>query len=137
MGEETKTRKNIPFKEGLFIRESNQVFLIGNRCEACGQIFYPPRPFCFNCFSEKMKTLKLGSKGKLYSFSTAYMPSLHFESPYTVGWIDIAEGIRVFAPIDTNAGQKLEINMEMRLVIDKFWEEDGKSVVGYRFRPVC
>jgi uncharacterized OB-fold protein len=132
-----KKQKSIPFREGLFIEESNKVLLLGNRCEICSQIFYPPRPFCFNCLSKKMQTIKLGNKGRLYSFTTAYMPSVHFEAPYTVGWIDLAEGMRIFAPIKKSEGQTLEIDMEMELVIDEFWQEGDRNVVGYKSRPVC
>jgi hypothetical protein len=37
-------KMTIPFRQGLFTEEGNTFSLIGNRCEACGQVFYPPRP---------------------------------------------------------------------------------------------
>jgi len=133
MGKRTSTS----FKEGIYKEELNKVFLIGNRCNKCGQIFFPLRPFCFNCYQKKMQTIKIGNRGRLYSFTTSYMPSAHFEAPYIVGWVDLAEGIRVFSPIKINKGQDLEIGMEMELVLDEFWQEEEKSVVGYKFRPIC
>lgn len=137
MGEEKETKKIVPFREGLFVEESNKVFLVGNRCETCGQIFFPSRPFCFDCFSDRMEPIKLGKKGKLYSYTTSYMPSLHFEPPYTVGWIELAEGIRIFAPIKVGGGQKLEMGMDVELIIDELWQEEDKSIVGYKFKPFC
>ena len=128
-------KMTIPFRQGLFTEEANKFFLIGNRCEACGQLFYPPRPFCFNCFRKAMQTVKLGNRGRLYSFTTSYMPSTHFEPPYTVGWVDLEDGIRVFAPIERSKNQDLAIGMEMELVIDELWQEGDKSVVGYKFKP--
>lgn len=136
MEEGISKKKNFPFREGLFKKESNKSFLIGNRCEICGQIFFPSKPFCFNCFNKKMQTIKFVPKGKLYSFTTVYMSSVHFEAPYTVGWIDLTEGVRIFTPIKVSEGQSLEIDMEMELVIDELWQEEEKSVVGYKFSPV-
>lgn len=128
--------KSVPFREGLFTSESGKVFLVGNRCKACGQSFFPSRPFCFSCLGKEMQTVKLGSKGKLYSFTTCHMPSLHFEAPYTVGWVDLEGGIKVFAPIVSGGAEELEPDMKMELVIEELWREDDTSVIGYKFRPV-
>ncbi len=135
MGKENETQRIVPLREGLFTKESDKCFLIGNRCESCHQLFFPSRPFCFTCFSDRMETVKFGSKGKLYSFTTSSMPSLHFEPPYTVGWVDLEDGIRVFAPIERSKNQDLAIGMEMELVIDELWQEGDESVVGYKFKP--
>ena len=131
-----KKIKSIPFREGLFSSESGKVFLVGNRCTACGQSFFPSRPFCFSCLGKEMQTVKLDSRGRLYSFTTSYIPSPHFEAPYTVGWVDLKEGIRLFAPIALSRTEELKMNMEMELVIEELWREDNSSVMGYKFRPV-
>ena len=135
MGED-KGKQIISFREGLFVKESKEVFLIGNRCEICGQIFFPSRPFCFDCLSDRMEPIRLGKKGNLYSYTTSYIPSLHFVPPYIVGWIELAEGIRIFSPIKVSEGQNLEIGMDVELVIDELWQEENKSVVGYKAKPV-
>lgn len=134
MGEEKM--ETFPFRKGLFIEESEMAFLIGNRCKACGRVFYPPRPFCFDCFGEEIEPVKLGNRGRLYSYTVCHMSSLHFASPYTVGWIDLEEGIRIFAPIKIGEDERIEIGMEMELVIDDFWEEEGRRVVGYKYSPL-
>jgi uncharacterized OB-fold protein len=132
-GEKMET---FPFKKGLFVEESGNAFLIGTQCKACERVFYPPRPFCFDCFGEEIDEVKLGNRGKLYSYTVCHMPSLHFASPYTVGWIDLKEGIRVFAPIKNGIDERIEIGMEMELVIDDLWEEEGRRFVGYKYRPL-
>lgn len=129
-------KESVPLREGLFVEEFNKAFLLGSRCEICGRISLPANAFCLDCFSEKVKVVRLPNKGKLISFTTAHMPLAHFEPPYTVGWIDL-EGIRIFAPIKVEKGQDIEIGMEVELVIDELWEEDGKKVMGPKFRPIC
>jgi uncharacterized OB-fold protein len=134
MSEEPK--EHIPFREGLFVQEAGNAYLVGNRCKDCGQVFFPSRAFCFQCSSQRMETIKLGRRGQLYSFSTSHMPSTHFLPPYTVGWIDLAEGIRIFSPIKDTEGQELQIGMEMGLVIDELWQEGDRRIVGYKYRPI-
>ena len=83
-----------------------------------------------------MHTTKLVGKGRLYSFTTSYMPSLHFEAPYTVGWVDLEEGVRVFAPIVSDSVEELKMDTEVELFIEELWREEDRSVIGYKFRPV-
>ena len=134
MGEEKI--ETFPFRKGLFIEDSETVFLIGNRCKACGRIFYPPRPFCFDCLDDKIEPVKLGSRGRLYSYTICHMPSPHFTPPYMVGWVDLSEGIRIFAPLKMEVDERIWIGMEMKLVIDDFWEEEGRRAVGYKYSPL-
>ena len=125
----------VPIREGLFIVENDRAFLLGNKCITCGQIYFPARPLCYECFSESLEPIRLAAEGTLYSYTVAYMPSSHFIPPYTAGWIDVAEGIRVFSPILVKEGQTLEVGMKMELTIDELWQEREKSVVGYKYRP--
>ena len=134
MKEETK--EEIPIREGLFVQEANGAYLIGNRCEDCGQVFFPSRAFCFQCSSQKMETIRLGNRGRLYSFTMSHMSSTRFLPPYAVGWIDLAEGIRILSPLKKTEGQELQIGMEMELVIDKLWQEGNRRIVGYKYRPL-
>jgi uncharacterized OB-fold protein len=124
----------VPFKEGLFIVENGRPLLLGNKCSGCGQIYFPARTHCLDCFETNMESVKIGSKGTLYSFTVVHMPSPHFAPPYTVGWIDVTEGIRVFSPILIKEGEKLQVGMKMELEVDELWKETEKSVVGYRYK---
>jgi uncharacterized OB-fold protein len=125
----------IPFKEGLFEYRSGTWALVGGRCKQCKKVIYPHRAACLNCLSEDMEKLTLSRNGTLYSFTTVHMPSEHFEPPYVIGWIELPEGIRVFSPIRYPQEHSLQIGMAMELAIEKLWDEEGKSVTGYVFRP--
>ncbi len=125
-----------PFREGLFSTDANNPFLVANRCKACGRFFFPARPFCFDCFEREMIECQIGKRGTLYSFTTCHMPSSHFQPPYTAGWIDLAEGIRIFAPITNGHSDDLRVGMEMELVIDEIYREGNSSIVGYKYRPI-
>lgn len=136
MNKTKNEKKEVPFKEDLFGKESNQPFLIGNQCQTCGQKYFPPKPFCFDCSGEEMVTIKLGKRGVLYSYATSHVPLIKFASPYTAGWIDLEEGVKVFAPLELEKGIDIEIGMDVELVISELWREEEKIVVGYKYRPV-
>lgn len=128
------TSDTVPFREGLFLEEKGDVCLTGNRCRGCGQIYFPARSLCFNCFDEDLESIGFGREGTLYSFTTSHMPSTHFEAPYHAGWVDVVEGIRVFAPLVVEERVQLKIGARMELIIGELWREGETSVVGYKYR---
>ena len=128
-------KTTIPFKEGLFEKISGKWALVGGRCKQCEKIIYPLRAVCLNCLSQDMEKLTLSRKGTLYSFTTVHMPSEHFEPPYVIGWIELPEGLRIFSPIQYHQDQPLKIGMAMELSVEKLWDEEGKGIMGYVFRP--
>jgi len=128
------TMESAPFVDGLFGVEEGRPFLLGNRCVACGRIFFPARPFCFDCSDERVESVRFGVEGVLYSFTVSRMASAHFTPPYSAGWVDVTEGVRVFAPLEAEEGQALEIGMRMDLAVGELWREGEKSVTGYRYK---
>ena len=52
--------------------------------------------------------------------------------PYQV----LEEKVRVFSQLEVPKDKPLKIGMEMELIMGKLWEEDGKDVFGYKFKPV-
>jgi len=128
-----KTR--VPFKEGLFEEISGKWVLVGCKCKQCEKVIYPVRKVCLNCLSRDLERLDLSRNGKLYSFSIVHMPSEHFQPPYTVGWIELPEGIRIFSQIRGREEHPLKTGMNMELAIEKLWDEGEKEVIGYTFRP--
>ena len=124
-----------PFKEGLYEEIAGKEVLIAGKCIDCGQVFFPKKFLCLNCLSKDLKTIHLSPRGKLYSYSTVYMDSEHFQAPYTVGWIDLPEGIRIFSQIRGWQAQPLKIGMTMNLSVEPLWKRIGGDVVGHVFRP--
>ena len=125
----------VPFKPGLFEEVGGQPALIGSRCRACGQVFFPAQSTCLNCLSEDVTSVRLGREGTLYTYTTVYMPSEHFPPPYTVGWIELPEGIRVFSQIRGWQGRPLKIGMKMQMSIEPLWQDGDNEVTGFVFRP--
>jgi uncharacterized OB-fold protein len=125
-----------PIKEGLFIEEPDGAVLTGNKCKACGRVFFPKAEICLDCLHEKMEEVKLSRKGELFAYTTLHMPVANFKPPCAVGYVDLPEGVRIFAPIDIVEEKPFKVGMNMEMYIDTLWKEEDKEVVGYRFAPI-
>ena len=126
----------IPIKEGHFIEGAEDSIILANRCKLCSQIFFPKVVFCLSCFNEDMEELRLSRRGILYSYTIGHMPSMHFEPPYAIGYVDMPEGVRIFTPLKILENKPLKVGMTMELVIEKIWQEGDSEIIGYKFIPV-
>jgi len=140
MADQQKVR--VPIKAGYFTVPDDPTEpprLLGSRCVACGEHFFPRRAVCAQCLARDCVDTELGPRGTLYSYTFVHFPlfgSTRVEHiGYGVGQVDLPEGPRVQLPLagkqeDFRIGQTLETELEpMR-------EEDGREIVIVRFRPV-
>jgi uncharacterized OB-fold protein len=137
-----ESRPRVPVKPGYFTVPDDPAEpprLLGSRCEACGEHFFPRRAVCAKCLSERTVDAALGPRGTLYSYTFVHFPlfgSMRVEHVgYGVGQVDLDEGPRVQLPL---AGKQEDYRIGMRLEaeLDPLREQDGRDVVIIRFRPV-
>ena len=126
----------IPVKEGTFMESPEGGVLLANKCKSCGQVFFPKAVFCLTCLNEEMEEVKLSRKGMLYTYTIVRMPSMHFEPPYAIGYVNMPEGIKIFAPFIMSEDRPCTIGIDMEVVIDKLWQEGDSEIIGYKFKPV-
>lgn len=89
--------------------------LRGSRCRACGERFFPQRQVCFRCAARELEPVALGPSGELYSFATVHVGPAG-GVPYTLGYVDLDEGIRVLTRI-APSDQELRPCIPVRLVV--------------------
>jgi uncharacterized OB-fold protein len=115
--------------------------LLGSRCPACGEHFYPRRFVCAKCLHEGCEDVVLSPTGTLWTYTYVHVPLFAKKDAkvdaYGVGQVDLPEGPRIQAilvggPDDFEIGMALELDLET-LHHDK----DGNDVVIYRFKPVA
>jgi uncharacterized OB-fold protein len=66
-------------------------------CERCGESVFFPRVLCPGCGSTRLSWRQSAGAGTVYSATTVHRRD---HDPYTVGLIDLDEGIRVMTWID-------------------------------------
>jgi uncharacterized OB-fold protein len=114
--------------------------LLGSRCPACGEHFFPRRLVCARCLAEGCEDVLLGPRGQLWTWTYVHVPLFAKKDrsvdAYGVGQVDLPEGPRVQAilvggPDDFRIGMELELDLEVLRTDDA-----GAEVVIFRFGPV-
>ena len=60
------------------------------RCDACANVYFPPRPFCPACASRKVSVFKASGKAKLYSYVINHRPAAPgFTPPYAIAIVEL------------------------------------------------
>lgn len=93
-------------------------------CSSCGELTFPPKQHCPDCWSDDMYWMELSGRGILYARTTIHAAATQFrdEVPFSAGIIDLEEGVRlVTGLIDEPA--RIENDAAIRLVILSY--EDG------------
>jgi len=108
--------------------------LLGSQCPVCKKRAFPKREFCDSCGNETgMETVPLSRTGLLYSYTIVHIAPRGFTVPYTIGFIDLPEDVRILAQIESDKG--LSIGDELELFVGPIQHEaDGSSIDGYKFR---
>ncbi len=83
-----------------------------------------------------METVPLSTEGTVYTYTVVHQSTPAFEVPYVLGYVDLAEGVRVLGQITGCDPGDVRIGMPVVLTVEPFGEdEEGRELAGYRFRP--
>ena len=133
----------VPIEDGYFTvphEPGAPPVLLGSRCSACAEVFYPRRLVCARCLHEGCDDVELSTRGRLWTWTYVHVPLFAKKDrsvdAYGVGQVDLPEGPRVQA-ILVGGPDDFEIGMELELDLETLkQDDDGNDVVIYRFRPV-
>jgi uncharacterized protein len=128
--------EKVPIREGIFKEGPDGGRLIAGKCDSCGEVFFPSIDSCLSCGHDTIVQTELDRKGRLFSYTIVQMPVANFSPPFAVGYVDLAEGIRIFSQLRMEKEKPFQIGMEMELEIDTLWKKEDNDIVGYRFSPV-
>ncbi len=94
----------------------------GSRCQACGAAAYPVRATCPRC-GEAATPVELSAVGQLWTWtvqrfapkSPPYVPPADGFRPFALGYVELPEGVRIAAIVDTDDLDSVHIGMKVRL----------------------
>ena len=96
------------------------------RCDACANVYFPPRPFCPKCASRKVSVFKATGKGKLYSYVINHRPAAPgFTPPYSIAVVELDEGPRIVTAVRGIAPADLRLNLPVEVRIARASETVG------------
>ena len=130
-----------PFRRDLFtfpVPEGSGGSLLGSRCRECGVTLFPPRQICPRCMKEGiLEAVPLSRRGALYTYTVIRQAPPRYPVPYAVGYVDLPEGVRVFAQLEGWDKRELRLGEAMEVCFTTLRKNEAKEeMVGYRFRPV-
>lgn len=82
--------------------------LQGSRCTSCGNVAFPVAAGCQRCGSHTTSPLELSTTGTVWGWtvqrfppkSPPYVPPAEGFRPFAVGYVELAEGVKVEAVLD-------------------------------------
>jgi uncharacterized OB-fold protein len=124
-----------PYEKIYYDFKDGRPYLIGSKCNQCGYIAFPKKMVCPACMTNgSMQDMGLSRTGKIETFSTLHVAPPGFPIPYTVGYVVLPEGPRIFS-ILTDSGEAINIGDDAELVVGKIREDEmGNEVIGYQFK---
>jgi len=70
--------------------------LLLQRCTACTEAYFPPRPFCPACGSRKVEVFAASGRGVLWSYVINHRPRPDFGTePHSIAVVKLDEGPRL------------------------------------------
>jgi len=134
--------RRVPIEPGFFTipdDPNERPRLLGSRCRACGEHFFPRRLVCARCLAQGCEDVLLGPRGTLWTFTWVHVPFFGRKQAvgagYGVGQVDLPEGPRIQAVL-SGRRDELAIGLPMELELETLRETpEGEQVVIHRFRP--
>ncbi|MCH9038580.1 MAG: Zn-ribbon domain-containing OB-fold protein [Chloroflexi bacterium] len=123
------TPETQPFFDGLRERR-----LMVQRCGACGQAYYYPRPICPHCNSNDVHWFEASGKGSVYSFVISHRSRPGFEAPYVIAVVELDEGPRMMTNLVGVEPDPEVLRCDMPVEI--VYEDVTSDMTLPRFKPV-
>ncbi len=101
---------------GLFIETDDGVRLLAGECAGCSTLSFPAASVCANCQGRQVARRTLSASGRIHSYTVvrAQPPEYDGPVPYGLGFVDFAEGLRVYGPVFADDLNGLSIDSRVR-----------------------
>lgn len=110
--------------------------LMAQKCRSCGKVAYPRKSVCPECFGDDLVDQPLSKSGTLHTYARTSLGISRLKAPYTIGFVDLPEKIRVFSLLVVDADETLTIGQSMEMLVGPLWQDEhGEDVFCYKFRP--
>ena len=95
------------------------------RCQDCGHVYFPPRPFCPACSSRNVEVFKASGRGRLASYVINERPHPAFDGPYAIALVELEEGVRLMSNIVgcEQTPEALVLDMPLEVTFEQVSEE--------------
>jgi hypothetical protein len=120
---------------------SQRYNLEGNKCETCGEEFFPERKICPSCRRKgKLVKAEMPKEGVIYSFTEVFVGPAGFEkeTPYFLAVIELNNKTktRILTQVVDSEKNSIKIGAKVKKVFRKISDIDpeGPIAYGYKFK---
>jgi uncharacterized OB-fold protein len=131
MGMTEKTSRPLLCGDAVEFGADGRPVLVGGACLDCGAVAFPRPPVCTGCMSENIAPERLPRTGTLYAFSVVHIAPKRWKTPMTIGYVDLACGVRVFTHLD---GDGFAIGDTVEVGIGTVGEDEDGAIACFVFR---
>lgn len=91
------------------------------RCDACGHVYFPPRPFCAKCASRQVSVFRASGRATLLSYVINHRPAPGFTAPYSIAVVELEEGPRMMTNVVgcPQTPEALQLDMPLQVVFEQ------------------
>ncbi len=107
--------------------------LLLQRCNDCGNLYFPPRPFCPGCSSRSVRVEAASGRGILFSYVINHRPHPAFDGPYAIAVVELEEGPRLMTNI-VGCEQTPEA-LQLDMPVEVSFERVSAEITLPLFRP--
>jgi uncharacterized OB-fold protein len=95
------------------------------KCNACSQVYFPPRPFCPQCASTDIAVVRASGRASLHSYVIHHRATPGFVPPYAIAVVELEEGPRMMTNIveTEQTPQALQLDMPLEVVFQRMTDE--------------
>lgn len=93
----------------------------GTRCNGCGQVYFPPRADCCQCFASDMQWFEITGTGTLATYSRLKYAPVGFEEdlPYGLAVLDYGD-FKIFGRLAGDVQyESLQVGQPMKTVVNE------------------
>jgi uncharacterized OB-fold protein len=104
--------------------------LVGGLCKDCSNQTFPRAPVCCVCMSEAIEPAPMPRTGTLYAFSTVHVAAKKWNKPMRIGYVDLANGARVFTHLEGD----LTIGDSVEVALGVVGEDENGAIESFVFK---
>ncbi len=93
------------------------------RCAACAESYFPPRPFCPACGSREVEVYPASGRAMLYSYVINHRPRADMgKDPHSIAVVQLEEGPRMMTNIVgcPQTPEALTLDMPLEVIFETF-----------------
>lgn len=96
------------------------------KCDECGERWFPPEPVCPNCLSTNVSWQPVSGLGRIWSkcrFHHVYFKSMADDLPYNVVVVELDEGPILYSNLRGMDYKDVKVGLRVRAVFDDVTDE--------------